>query len=162
MHNFLYFNGTITMISDFKISENDESGCYKLMSLQDGLGNLINFVVTPTTYFVDHVTMTLGDRVTGYYDANAPAPLIYPPQFQAIVMAKDTQYQNVKVDYFDSQLMSSDGTLKLNISQHTQILLTNNQVFTRNPANRNLIVIYGPTTRSIPAQTTPYRIIVMC
>lgn len=162
MPNFLYFNGTLTMISDFKISENDESGCYKLMSLQDGLGNLVNFVVTPTTYFVNHVTVTLGDRVTGYYDANAPAPLIYPPQFQAIVIAKDTPYQNVKVDYFDSQLMSSDGTLQLNISQHTQILLTNNQVFTQNPANRNLIVIYGPTTRSIPAQTTPYRIIVIC
>ena len=28
--------------------------------------------------------------------------------------------------------------------------------------NRNLIVIYGATTKSIPAQTTPYKIIVMC
>lgn len=162
MPNFQSLHGTITMISDFKISESDESGCYKLMSLQDGLGNLVNFVVTPATYFVNHVTVTLGDRVTGFYDAAAPTLFIYPPQFQAIVMAKDTQYQNVKVDYFDSQLISRDGNLKLNISQHTQILLTNNQVFTQNPANRNLIVIYGPTTRSIPAQTTPYRIIVMC
>jgi hypothetical protein len=162
MPNFKPFHGTITMISDFKISENDESGCYKLMSVQDGVGNVVNFVVTPVTYFVNHVTVTLGDRVTGFYDADAPTPMIYPPQYRAIVMAKDTQHQNVKVDYFDSHLLSRDGILKLNINQHTQILLTNNQVFTKNPANRYLIVMYGPTTMSIPAQTTPYRVIVMC
>ena len=34
--------------------------------------------------------VTLGDMVTGFYDANAPVPLIFPPQFRAIVMAKDT------------------------------------------------------------------------
>lgn len=100
--------------------------------------------------------------VTGFYDANAAVPLIFPPQFRAIVMTRDTQFRNVKVDYFNSQLISSDNTLKLNISPYTQILLENGQAFTRNPANRNLIVTYGPTTMSIPAQTTPYKIIVMC
>ncbi len=122
----------------------------------------VNFVVSPTTYFVDHVMVTVGDRVTGYYDGNAPIPFIFPPQYRALVMVKDNQNQNVKVDYFNEQLVSSDGQLRLNISPFTQILLTNGQSFTRNPANRNLIVIYGPTTRSIPAQTTPYKIIVWC
>ncbi|MGD8189419.1 hypothetical protein ACQCN2_05380 [Brevibacillus ginsengisoli] len=162
MPNFLPFNGTVTMISDFNITVNDKSGCYKLMSVQNEYGNQVNFVVAPNTYFVDHVTVKLGDRVTGFYDGNAAAPFIFPPQFRAIVMAKDTPYQNVKVDYFDNQLISSDGQLKLNISNYTQILLPNNQAFTDNPANRNLIVVYGPTTRSIPAQTTPYKIIVLC
>ena len=100
--------------------------------------------------------------VTGFYDANAPVPMIFPPQFRAIVMARDTQYQNVKVDYFNNQLVSSDNNLKLNIAPWTQIVLENGQAFTRNPANRNLIVVYGATTKSIPAQTTPYKIIVMC
>ncbi|HJV46183.1 MAG TPA: hypothetical protein VJ824_10725 [Bacillota bacterium] len=162
MPNFKSFRGTITLISDFKISVNDETGCYKLMSVQDGVGNVVNFVVSPTTYFVNHVTVTIGDSVTGYYDADAPTPMIYPPQFRAIVIAKDTHHQNVKVDYFDSHLLSRDGNLKLNISQYTPILLTNNQFFTKNPANRYLIVLYGPTTMSIPAQTTPYQVIVMC
>ena len=71
-------------------------------------------------------------------------------------------YQNVKVDYFNNQLVSADGQLKLNIAPNTPTLLTNGQPFSKNPANRNLIVIYGPTTRSIPAQTTPYQIIVWC
>ena len=52
--------------------------------------------------------------------------------------------------------------LKLNISPNTLILLENGQAFTGKISNRNLIVVYGATTRSIPAQATPYKIIVMC
>lgn len=163
MENFQPFHGMITMIDDFWIDANGTgAGRYKLLSVENGYGNLVNFVVTPTTYFVDHVMVTLGDMVTGFYDANAAVPLIFPPQFRAIVMARDTLYQNVKVSFFNNQLVSSDNNLKLNITPFTQILLENGQAFTRNPANRNLIVTYGATTRSIPAQTSPYKIIVMC
>ena len=163
MEKFQPFHGVVTMINDFWISGNGEgAGCYKLMSVENEQGTLINFVVTPTTYFVDHVMVLPGNMVTGFYDANAAVPLIFPPQFRAIVMARDTHYQNVKVDYFNSQLVSSDNNLRLNISPRTQIVLENGQAFNNNPANRNLIVIYGATTKSIPAQTTPYKIIVMC
>ena len=163
MTNFYFFHGTVTMISDFFTGQNGKrEGCYKLISVENGLGAIVNFVVSPTTYFVDHVMVTVGDRVTGYYDGDAPALLIYPPQYQALVMVIDSPNQNVKVDYFNSQLVSSDGRLQLNISSFTKVLLTNGQSFSRNPANRDLIVIYGPATKSIPAQTTPYRIIVLC
>ncbi|MBZ9633600.1 hypothetical protein [Clostridium sp. FP1] len=163
MIEFKSFSGFITMINDFWINESGEgAGCYKLMSVEDEFGTVVNFVVTPVTYFVDHVMVRLGDTITGFYDANAPVPMIFPPQFQAIVMAINTPYQNVKVDYFNSQLVSSDNYLKLNIAPYTQIVLENGQATTRNPANRNLIVVYGATTKSIPAQTTPYEIIVMC
>jgi hypothetical protein len=163
MTNFYSFHGTITMISDFFTGQNGEGeGCYKLISVDNGLGALVNFVVSPTTYFVDHVMVAVGDRVTGYYDGDAPTILIYPPQYQALVMVKDSTNQNVKVDHFNSQLVSNDGQLQLNISPYTQIVLTNGQAFSRSPANRDLIVIYGPATHSIPAKTTPYRIIVLC
>jgi hypothetical protein len=163
MKNFKSFHGTIIMIDDFSINASGEGlGCYKLMSVEDESGTLINFVVSPSTYFVDHVMVTVGDMVTGFYDANAPVPLIFPPQFRAIVMAKDTEHQNVKVDHFNSELVSSDNQLRLNIDRTTPIVLENNQRFTRNPANRDLIVVYGVTTKSIPAQTTPYKVIVMC
>lgn len=151
------------MISDFLIGANGEGeGCYTIMSVDNGMGASVNFVISPNTYFVDQEMVVIGDQVTGYYDANAPVPLIYPPQYRALIMVKDSPYQNVKVDYFDGQLVSSDGQLKLNLSPFTSVLLTNGQIFSQNPANRNLIVIYGPSTRSIPAQTTPNRIIVWC
>jgi len=163
MIKFQSFSGFITMIDDFLINESGEgAGCYKLMTVEDGYGAIVNFVVEPATYFVDHVMVRVGDKVTGFYDANAPVPMIFPPQYRAIVMAKDTPYRNVTVDYFNSQLVSSDNNLRLNLSPFTQIVLRNDQAFNRNPANRNLIVIYGATTKSIPAQTTPYKIIVMC
>lgn len=163
MIKFLSFRGTVTMINDFIIGQNSESeGCYKLLSVENETGALVNFIVSPNTYFVDHVMVAVGDQVTGYYDGNAPVPLIYPPQYQALVIVKESPYQNVKLDYFNSQLVSSDGQLKLNISPYTSIVLKNGQSFTKNPANRNLIVIYGPTTKSIPAQTTPYKLIVWC
>ena len=159
---FYSFHGTVTVITDLVGQNGEGEGCNKLLSVENGMGAIVNFVVSPTTYFVDHVMVAVGDRVTGYYDGNAPALLIYPPQYQALVMVKDTSYENVKVDHFNNELESSDGRLRLNISPYTQILLTNGQLFTRNPVNRDLIVIYGPSTKSIPAQTTPYRIIVLC
>jgi hypothetical protein len=163
MVNFISFSGTATMISDFMISQNGEGeGCYQLISVENELRAMVNFVVSPTTYFVDHAMVKVGDRVTGYYDGDAPVPLIYPPQYRTLVMVKDNPYQNVKVAYFNSQLLSNDGLLKLNLSPYTQIVLTNGQAFSKNPTNRNLIVIYGPATKSIPAQTTPYKIIVLC
>lgn len=163
MKIFKFFHGKITMIDDFLIDESEEKlGCYKLMSVVNKYGSMVNFLVTPGTYFVDHVMVAVGDNVTGFYDANAAVPLISPPQFQAIVMAKYNQYQNVKVDYFDNDLVSSDGKLKLIITPSTQVVLENGQAFTNIPKNRNLIVIYGASTKSIPAQTVPYKVIVMC
>lgn len=163
MTNFLSFTGRVMGIENFSIGQNDpQSGCYKLFSLTDRDGSIVNFVVEPVTYFVDHVKVKVGDIVTGFYDANAPVPLIYPPQYRAIVMAVENPNSFVKVSFFNSQLISSDGNLKLNLSRQTEIVLENGQDFNGNPANRDLIVLYGASTRSIPAQTTPYKIIVLC
>lgn len=160
---FAAFSGTVTIIEDFYTGQNDSSiGCYKLMSLENVDMGPVNFIISPETYFVNHVMIEVGDEVTGFYDANAPTLLIYPPQYRAIVMAKNTGSENVTVDYFNRDLISSDGNLKLNIGPSTKVILINDQIFNRYPGNRNLIVVYGPTTFSIPAQTTPYKIIVLC
>lgn len=161
--NFASFSGFVTAINDFPTGGNGEGeGCTKLLSVENQSRESVNFVVSPTTYFVDQAMVSVGDQVTGYYNRDAPVPLIYPPQYQALIMVKENPYQNVKVDHFNSHLISRDGQLLLNISPYTPIILTNGQAFSRNPANRDLIVVYGATTRSIPAQTTPYKIIVWC
>src|SRR5699024_6094424 len=116
----------------------------------------------PSTYVVNQDMIAIGDTVTGYYDANAPAILIYPPQYQALIMVKEQTYQNVKVSYFNSALISIDNQLNLNIHPYTQIITTNRQAFTSNIANLTINVIYGPSTKSIPAQTTPHKIIMLC
>lgn len=163
MINFLSFQGTITSINDLNMGQNGHlQGCYKLISVEDPTGAQVNFIVSPTTYFVDHIMVKVGDQITGYYDGNAPAPLIFPPQYQALVIVKENPEQQVKVDFFNAALESSDGRLKLNIAPFTKVVLQNGQAFTGDLANRNLIVIYGASTKSIPAQTTPYKIVVLC
>src|SRR5690625_3295420 len=161
MIQFKAFTGTVVSMNDLNSSEYGE-GCSKMIALQNEEDAPVNFILTPSTYVVNQDMITIGDTVTGYYDANAPAILIYPPQYQALIMVKEQTYQNVKVSYFNSGLISIDNQLKLNIHPYHQIITTNGQAFTGNIANRNLIVIYGPSTKSIPAQTTPHKIIVLC
>lgn len=162
MMNFYHFYGTVTMINNYITNNSEFEGCRKIMTVDNGHGSTVNFVISPNTYFVNHETVSIGDKVTGYYDGNAPAILIFPPQYPALIMVKENLNANVKIDYFNSQLESSDGQLKLNISPYSQITLINDQTFSGKITNRNLIVIYGQTTKSIPAQTTPYKIIVWC
>ena len=163
MVNFQAASGRVTAINDFFMGSNDlMTGCYQLFTVENRNGSVVNFVIEPDTYFVDHVLVKVGDQVTGFYDADLPVPLIYPPQYRAFVMAKNRADQFVDVDYYDYQLVNSKGNLKLNLSRQTKIVLENWQAFTKNPANRELIVVYSTTTRSIPAQTTPSQVIVMC
>jgi len=162
MTTYKSFSGLVTSIEDFWETSSGPTGCFKLMNVQDSNANVVNFVISPCTYFVDHEIIYSGSQVTGFYDGDAPVPLIYPPQLRAHVMALNTPGVFVAVDNFNADLVSSDGLLKLNIGPFTQITLQNGQPFSGTLSNRDLIVIYGPTTRSIPAQTTPYRIIVLC
>ena len=162
MVGFYSFSGVATEISNVAAPENENAGCNQLMSVCDQSGNIINFVVSPDTYFADQEIVQVGDFVTGYYDGNAPVILIYPPQYPALIVVKYNPDQNVKVDYFNSRFLSSDGRLILNIVPSTRVMLKNGQPFMGNPANRNLIVFYGASTRSIPAQTTPTKIVVWC
>ncbi len=154
---YLGVQGIVTNISDL-----NDDGCTKLFELRDQNGRITNFIVTPSTYFINQANISRGMSITVFYDADAPAVLIYPPRFQAVVVAPNTLNKNVKVDYFDSNLLSQDKALQLNIDSNTQILLENGQTFTASPANHYLIVIYTASTRSIPAQTTPETIIVLC
>ena len=162
MARYQPFSGTITQIENIRTGTYEGDDCNLMISVVNREGNQVDFVVTPDTYFVDRVTVTIGDSVIGFYDADEPTIAIYPPQYRAVVMARNIRNQNVKVDIFNRRLVSGDGTLMLNIQPSTQILLSNDQYFTGNIANRLLIVIYGRTTRSLPAQTTPYRVVVLC
>ncbi len=162
MKDILSVSGIVTMLSDFPVDMMVDSDCYKRMSLEDDARMIVHFVIEPKTYVVDHRAIRVGDHVTGFYDANVPVPLIYPPQYHALVVAFNEENEYVTVDYFNDELESSDGRLRLHIGPQTVIVLENGQPFTGNVTNRTLIVRYGATTKSIPAQTTPSKIVVLC
>lgn len=95
-----------------------------------------------------------GDNVKFIVDANAPTTMQLPVTYTASAVVKTEE--NVFVGEFkcrDGALVSCDNTLSLNLegTDYTAKELKNN----------DLIVIYGASTRSIPAITTPTQIIVL-
>lgn len=149
--------GTITNISS--VSQN---GCVQLFELKQANGQTTTFTVFPQTYFINGKKAEVGMTATFYYDITLPAPLIYPPRYAAVAAVVGNVPYNVKIDYFDENLLSLDGSLHLNPSRETDVILQNGQSFIGTLGNQNLIVLYTSSTRSIPAQTTPETIIILC
>ena len=71
-------------------------------------------------------------------------------------------FRALNTKYFDGELASADGSLKLNIGPMTNVMTLNGQQYTCSPENTELLVYYTASTFSIPAQTTPQKVIVMC
>lgn len=161
MIKYKFLIGVIQEIKNFVTSDNDESGCFKWLVLQTEEG-IVNFIIDPLTFIVENTLLKIDDKVIAYYDANKPVILIYPPQYTALVIAKINPKENIKVDYFNEQLISSDGLLKIQITPLTKITQENGQLFCNTLENRNLLVSYQLSTKSIPALTYPNKIIVLC
>lgn len=122
----------------------------------------VNLVVGPDTFVADQTRLRTGMRITGFYDANLPVPLIYPPQYQAVAVTRSNPQEQVMLSYFDNTLTASGQALRLNIAPSTQVATSNGQRYSCTPADKLLMVYYRQTTRSIPPQTTPTRVIVFC
>ena len=159
---FMSFTGVITHMEVAGGDRGRYDACDQMITVENEAGNTVNFFVSADTFVVDYATMYESMTVTVFYNGNAAAPLIYPPQYVAAVVAPQQEGQMVFVGYFNNLLMSSDQSLKLNLAPTTQVVTTNNQTFMGNPGNHTLVVLYSQTTRSIPAQTTPEKIIVLC
>lgn len=160
--NYIPYEGTIVEINSFDTSTRRNRGCSQLVTVEDMDGNIANFIVSPDTYVVDMVTLYEGMEVLFFYDGSLPVPLIYPPRYQAAIVTEKQEGVHVIAGYFNYILLNQEASLRLNIGPNTVVVTKNNQTFLGNPANKNLIVFYRSTTRSIPAQTNPDRIIVMC
>lgn len=149
--------GTITAMEPVQ-----GNGCSQIVTLEDEEGQQVRFMLTAETYVVDFVTFYEGEQVIMFYDPALPMPLVYPPLYQAVIAARNVPGVYISAGYFDRALYNADRTLKLNMAPSTQVVTSNNQRFWGSVARHNLIVLYGSATRSIPAQTIPDKVIVMC
>lgn len=122
----------------------------------------VNFMITPSTYVIQESKLRIGMSVTAFYDSSLPIPLIYPPQYQAVIIGRQNPREFMYAGYFNRQLIAEDNSLQLNISRTTEIVTSNGQTANCNLGNHLLIVFYSSTTRSVPPQTTPHKIIVLC
>lgn len=158
-------SGTVKEVRNFYGTDNKVDETKKFVMIEDANGAVSNFIVTPETYHITEVALKdikAGDKVTGFYDATLPEVMTAIPQHNAVAISVNlAEPKNVKVDLFDSNLISSDNQLKLNISENTKIYSKNGEVYTGDLKGKQLAVIYTFTTRSIPAQTTPEKVVVL-
>lgn len=138
------------------------SDCSQLVTVEDASGSITVFMLTPETYVADAATIYRGMQAHFIYNTDLPAPLIYPPQYMAAAVVSTVISSNVAAGFFDSRLVNSENTLQLTMTENVPVVTSNNQMFFGSPENRYLIVMYERSTRSIPAQTTPERVVVMC
>lgn len=135
--------------------------CSQMISIRAENG-IINFLVDPGTLVIDDRQLRAGMRVAAFYDSSLPVPLIFPPQYRAQIVTMLNRNEMITLKYFNRNLIASDQSLQINPASTTAIVTVNGQPFNCNPGNQNLLVYYSMTTRSIPPQTTPRRIVVLC
>jgi len=151
-----YFKGVVKEISDFNGAIDA-----KFVSVESEDGAPANIIITSETYILDSAEISVGSEITAYFRADAPMIMIYPPQYGAEVVVVNNNDRNVKVEKFDENLVSFDNLLKLKISGDTDIISQDGKKFEGELANRKLVVVYDVSTKSIPAQTNPIKIVVL-
>lgn len=109
------------------------------------------------------VELKLGDTVTAYIYADQPMLMIYPPQYNpAVVIVEAEEPGFAVVGTFDGNLVDEVLSLKLNISEGTMIVNeAGDEVANADFKGGNAVVFYTVTTKSIPAQTTPSKVVVL-
>ncbi len=138
--------------------------------------NTINYVPTDDTLVFDAQGNKLsisdvkaGDLLTVYTGAYTPAPLIMPPQYQAeIIIIEDPEAESpvfTCADTFvageEDMLVGIGNTLALNMSEDVEVVDREGQTCEAELENMDLLVFYDVSTKSIPAQTTPLKVVLL-
>ncbi len=165
--NYLSYEGVIKEISD-------NEGNIFISLVEEGKDEEIKavFLISNDTMIVDQSTkesiksseLKVGQKISGYYRKDMPMILIYPPRINPeLVIIEDEEGKDfIKHSNFDKELISADNYLKLNISDETSIINQYGKECNKEDLyNEDLVVFYTITTRSIPAQTNPSKIIVL-
>ena len=166
MSQYISVSGTILRIE----SQNNtasQNGCSLNLVMQTQSQGLIQAVISGSTYVLGCQPLKVNDHVICFYSSLAPVPLIYPPQYRLLAVVPAPNGTQAALDVFtwiphSNQLANPDDTLRLNLSAQTEFTLPTGQPFAGSPSGHLMLVTYRAATRSIPAQTTPDKIVVFC
>lgn len=149
--------GTVTLLRDSVIRLTDKENAEYDFIVSE------NSVLTDTKGFIEADSIKEGDSLTAYYVMPELMIMIYPPQFEAVVLVKkeENNPENVYVGFFDSNLLSENNGLKLNVSEETPLFIKTGEKYTGDIRNKTLIVYYTFQTLSLPPQTSPVKIVVL-
>jgi len=160
------FSGLVKSIATWSDPDGIESSALLVLleNKVDGVTTQVNFIVDQSTQMLTDNELKEGSQATGFYRSDVPSPTILPARHHALLLAVNVpEGQFIKAARFDDELISDDKTLKLNIGEKTEIVLNNGEAAPEGLklGGLRLAVFYGESTRSMPAITTPIRIIVL-
>lgn len=158
--DYLSFTGTITEVREGSILVQEETN--EANSIVFHISDNVLLLSQSEREQVANDAFEVGQKVTAYYPENAPMALSLPPQVTPSVLVLNSSVEDgfVHVATFDNTLTSSDGRLKIILGAGMTIVDRQGKTVTE-LANKTLVVFYRASTRSIPAQTTPDKIIVL-
>lgn len=139
---------------------NEETGLETVFLFEDAL--ILN---QGTTEAVDIDALKEGVTISAYYRDDLALAMIYPvviPATLILVQPEGTDLPvSAKVSRFDEAFVSADNELKLHIGDDTVIVNQHGEKVTADAiTEHNVLVFYTIATKSIPAQTTPSKIVV--
>lgn len=163
MARYATIYGIVSSISPFNTSVSDHTCSLLFLVNTQNLGQ-VNFIVSPQTYVLEQNTFQPGQTIVAIYDTSVPVALIYPPQYRAVIVAKNDDGYMAALDYFDEDLLNISQNMQLNIPEDgtTSVLLSNGQNFLYNPGGHYLFVLYMFGSDDIPEVITPQKVIVFC
>ncbi|CAM3174463.1 hypothetical protein FITA111629_07830 [Filibacter tadaridae] len=162
--DYMQFVGTVTEIEEdtkeIRLTVEDKDEMIMILRVNDD-SLLFN---SGTTEQLKKTSLKKGATVEAYYDKNKPMLTIYPATVtpELIIVKDESVFGEVKVSKFDKDFLSLDGELKLNVSKDT--LLVNQQgkeITEKELHGKELVVFYAMTTRSLPPQTPPTKIMAL-
>lgn len=128
------------------------------------LGEAVIILDAKTKEIVAADVLEEGMAVTVFSHKNSPTTMSLPPQSSPnlILVNQGDDTGTVAVSKFDDNFLNAEGTLKLIIEQETIMVNEEGEALEKEDlANKDLIVFYAVSTKSIPAQAPALKIILM-
>lgn len=164
--NYVQFSGVITDVktNDDKVILTVETKEKEPVITLFTLTNDTLLFNSGTAKTVKKETFQKGQEIDAYFDKLKPMILIYPAQItpELVIVHDQQQLGFVKVGKFDKNFVSLDNELKLNIAKETALVNEKGEkIGQEDLSGKELVVFYTITTRSIPPQTTPSKIVAL-
>lgn len=160
--------GKITAIT----AETTEEGEFLTITTGEGVDGIV-FTTSASTVVYDAKDgsvktakdLTEGMEITAVMPANSIMTMSIPPMTpSAMGFVINAEGTSVMVGKFNDELVNEENKLALNISEQTSIvsITGTKEILTAEDIKGNdCLVIYGATTRSIPAQTSPIKVVIL-
>lgn len=139
---------------------------------KDDQNNTVNLKITDDTLVYDNLgnkkalsDLTDGSKITVFTGSYEPTPLILPVQYTAnVIIINGDKEGNVNVDTYladEEGYTNAANNLNIATADDTKIVDKDEKEYKGDLDKNDLIVFYGASTKSIPAQTTPTKVVVL-